>query len=332
MSARVEAKRRGQATRRMPTFVLVLSLATATVTTVASAPAQAQAATSNEGRAREAMQAGITAFGRGDAEGALREYERAKLLVPAANLPYRYAAEALLSLGRPREAMENLRTYLEKNPSVSDAEAVRGRIAALEAKLSRGDLGVRATGPGATLRIDGNEPHLLPHEASLPAGEHTLVVECEGYARLEQRVTVTAGKRDDLVLSLVPLSQPPKVAPAPVPPRLSETTTPPTVWPTVGAFGLGLGAVGLVTVIVLDATALGSKMDSLESASRAGDPRVGEIQNETVSLRTGLQVGYVASIVTLAAGAAVLLFAPHYVVRSDKANRDAQSSPFVFRF
>ena len=42
---------------------------------------------SEEAEAREAMQRGILLFGKGDAEGALREYERAMRLVPAANLP-----------------------------------------------------------------------------------------------------------------------------------------------------------------------------------------------------------------------------------------------------
>ncbi|NOU30499.1 MAG: tetratricopeptide repeat protein, partial [Polyangiaceae bacterium] len=91
-----------------------------------------------ENEARQAMQRGINLYGRGDAQGALAEYERAKALVPDANLPYRYAAEALLTLGRTSEAIANLEGYLKQNPNVSDAEAVRSRIDALREKLAPG--------------------------------------------------------------------------------------------------------------------------------------------------------------------------------------------------
>jgi len=273
-----------------------------------------------EAEAREAMQTGITRFGRGDAAGALEAYERAKKLVPAANLPYRYAAEALAALGRPREAMENLRTYLEKNPSVSDASVVRARIADLEAKLSRGDLGVRATVAGAQLSIDGGEPRALPLEVTLLAGEHTVVVTREGYARLEQKVLVSAGQHADLVLSLVPVS--PAARPAP-----TEASVP-TVWPAVGVVGLGAGGAGLVVAAVLDAT-LGAKLSELDRAALAGDPRAGEIQSEAAGLRTATQVAYVASVVTVLAGAAVLVFAPHRLARPATG---AAAAPFVIRF
>ena len=293
-------------------------------------PAKVPKRPTPEAEAREAMQSGIALFGRGDAKGALREYERAKRLVPAANLPYRYAAEALSSLDRPREAAENLRTYLQKNPAVSDAEQVQKRIVEIEAKLSRGDLAVRAARAGARARIDGQAVYDLPHDFSLPAGEHTVVVEGDGYVRLEQRVQIVAGKRDELFVTLVPKpgERGPTPVPTPTPPALRERAA--TAWPTVGAVGIGLGAAAVIVGAVVDATALGAAFDDVDAAARAGDPRLTDEQSAARGLRTGVQVTYVAGVVTLVAGAAVLLLAPHHMDATD--TRAATRSPFSFRF
>ena len=83
--------------------------------------------------ARAAMRRGMTALDRGDASAALEEYALAKRLVPAANAPFYYSAEALVRLGRWREAVENLEQYLGKDEKVSDADRVRERIAKLRA-------------------------------------------------------------------------------------------------------------------------------------------------------------------------------------------------------
>lgn len=257
---------------------------------------------SEEAEAREAMQRGILLFGRGDAEGALREYERAMRLVPAANLPYRYAAEAKLSLGRVREAIADLRTYLEKNPQVSDATAVAARIAELEARASRGDLAISATVAGATASVDHEAKVPLPHTMALTAGDHVVVVERSGYVTVEQRVRVTAGTRDTLVVSLVPVTE--RAAPTPEAPVR-------TAWPVVGITALALGGATLLAGGLVDATALGAKRDELARAADAGDPRLVDLQDEARSLRTGVQVTYAVGLVTAVAGAAVWLFAPH---------------------
>jgi tetratricopeptide (TPR) repeat protein len=308
-----------------------IALGASCLLAVAETPTFAQTAPrteqSPESEARSAMQTGITLFGRGDAEGALREYERAKRLVPKANLPYRYAAEALVALGRHREAVDNFRGYLEKNPTVSDAETVRRRIAELEERLSRGVLSLRATVVGALARVDDHEPTLLPHDFSLSVGEHKVVVEHEGYLRLEQRIEVVAGKREELLVSLV---AEPKTTRHPEPPlETPKPTRTTTVWPTVGAVGIAVGATTFVVGAIVDATALGAKFDAVDAAARVGDSRLESLQDETRGMRTGVQVTYVVGLVTLVAGAAVLLFAPHHV---DTTSRSAARGPLTFRF
>lgn len=274
---------------------------------------------SEEAEAREAMQRGILLFGKGDAEGALREYERAMRLVPAANLPYRYAAEAKLSLGRVREAIADLKTYLEKNPQVSDAAAVSARIAELEARASRGDLAISATVEGATAAVDHEPKVRLPHTMALTAGDHVVVVEKTGYVTVEQKVRVTAGTRDTLVVSLVPVAERP--APRPEAPVR-------TAWPVVGITALAVGGATLLAGGLVDVTALGAKRDELTRAADAGDPRLVEIQDEARSLRTGVQVTYVVGLVTAAAGAAIWLFAP----RTSRAHRESLARPFTVVF
>src|SRR3954470_18417041 len=105
-----------------------VAVAVAVAVALAIALASGKAAADDD-EALAAMRRGVAASGRGDAEEALREYEAAKRAAPLANMPYRYAAETLLSIGRYREAVENLEAYLAKRPDVGDAQDVRVLIA-----------------------------------------------------------------------------------------------------------------------------------------------------------------------------------------------------------
>lgn len=330
--SRMRSPRRALATTAMVVAFIAPAAFNRAALASGKPPSAAPATKSAETEAREAMQTGITLFGRGDAEGALREYERAKRLVPAANLPHRYAAEALVALGRLSEAIEAFQAYLDKNPNVSDAEAVRRRIADLVARVSRGDVGLRATAPGARARVDGGEAFALPHNLSLPAGDHTIVVECEGYLRLEQHLDIKAGERADLLLSLVKQPSAPAL-PRREPPTSSLANANANPWPIVGGVTLGVGAATLLVGAILDATALKAKFDDLDAASRANDPRLSDLQSETRGLRTGVQVTYVAGIVTLVAGLGVLLLYPRGTARGDLRGTSLPArSQLTFRF
>jgi tetratricopeptide (TPR) repeat protein len=243
------------------------------------------------------MQRGIALFGRGDAEGALREYERAEALAPAANLPYRYAAEAWISLGRTREAIASLEAYLRKRPDVSDAEAVRKRISELEKSLP-GTLSLRADAPRARARIDGREPTSLPLELELPPGPHVVVVESDGFRKSERVVRIPGHERLEVTVALE-----------------RDTVAPPTVnvatvWPTVGIATLAVGATAFTTAAIVDATALGSSYRELERASQAGATDLVEVRNQTRDLRTGLLVTYGVGLAGMLVGTGILLFAP----------------------
>lgn len=280
-------------------------------------PAAAAADAAEEAEAREAMQRGIALFGKGDAEGAIREYERAMRLVPTANVPYRYAAEAKASLGRLHEAIADLEAYLAKNPQVSDGASVRARIAELEARATRGELALEATVDGATVQIDDAPAVALPVDVSLAAGEHVVVVEKDGYLTVRQSVTVVSGKRDRLVVAISP-------RPAPTPLPAPRTGAAPSPWPTVGLVGVAVGGAALAVGGILDVTALGARFDAVDRAASAGDPRLPEIQDDARALRTVVQITYGAGLAVAIAGAALYL-----VTRGPRSAAQASATPWA---
>jgi tetratricopeptide (TPR) repeat protein len=115
--------------------------------------------------ARDAVRRGLQAFARGDAAAALAEYEHAEQLVPDANLPYRYAAEALAALERWDEAIASLERYLAIRPDVSDADAVRARIIELRERSARAKKEGTPRAPSPTATTDGSTPAASPAPA-----------------------------------------------------------------------------------------------------------------------------------------------------------------------
>ncbi len=173
------------------------------------------AAADDEG-ARAAMHRGVAAFGRGDAEAALAEYESAKKLAPEANAPCLYAAEALIQLQRWGLAIENLETYLQKNPSVSDAEDVRARIAKLRAERLPGRLRVSVDAPSATISIDG-KPSGGPATFELSPGKHTVEAQAPNRRPQTSEIVVVGDVEVPLTFDLVagdPIDTTPKPPPA----------------------------------------------------------------------------------------------------------------------
>jgi tetratricopeptide (TPR) repeat protein len=290
------------------------------------ASTQTPAEVDQEGLARGAMQRGIALYGKGDAAAALLEYERAKQLAPSANVPYRYAAEALLSLGRPREAIENFEGYLRKNPKVADAAAIRARIVELRAERLPGKVKISADAAPAQVRIDGGAPMPLPREVELPAGPHVLVFEAEGRTALERSVSVVGEKVTAVAAHLNLATKPASQLREPgTPLRLDDTASnAASRWKTGGGVTAGVGAAAVLTAVALDLTALRGSFATLEQASTNNDPSLATRQSDTRGLRTGVQITYISGIAVAAIGLGILLLSPKV------AKREAASS--VFRF
>jgi tetratricopeptide (TPR) repeat protein len=253
--------------------------------------------------ARAAMRRGVAAFGRGEAEKALEEYETAKRLVPHANAPYLYAAEALVALARYREAVDNLERYLAKSPDVSDADDVRRRIARIKAEHYPGRVQIVSNMPDATVELDG-ELRGKVREVELSPGRHHFELRAPSRAIVSQEVDVVGDRDATLVFSFV--EEPRTEAPSAPPPSPAAASP----WRTVGWVGAGVGATTLLVTLLVDVAALGPKVSEYRAAADRGDPGARGLREDAVGLRTGTIVGYVTGGIVTGAGLGIVLFGP----------------------
>jgi tetratricopeptide (TPR) repeat protein len=190
-----------------------------------SAPAWA-----DEGEARDAMQRGVAALGRGDAADALVEFRKAEALVPEAPVPYRYAGEALEQLGRFEEAVASYSTYLSIRPDSKDAAEIRGRIDRINSEKLQGQVAVRCSPDGAEVFVDGapTAAGVTPlEELHLSKGGHSLTVRAPGHVDKLLPIAITAGATTVVQCELSPIP-PPRIEPPVVRP---EPRTNPTLEP-----------------------------------------------------------------------------------------------------
>ncbi|HVH46620.1 MAG TPA: hypothetical protein VM925_29970 [Labilithrix sp.] len=257
--------------------------------------------------ARAAMRRGLEALERNEATTALAEYETAKRLVPGANAPYYFAANALEMLGRWREAKENLETYLAKDPNVSDAAQVQERIARIRATQLPARLLVRVTGSEeAEVFVDGSSKG-RPGTIELSAGSHHVEARAPSRVTAAQEVVLVGDAETSITLSLVPAP----VEKAPDVTLSVEPRSPSHGWRTAGWITAGVGTATLATSFLLDALVLGPKIDQYNAASAHADPAARGLRSEVESLQTVLLTTYVAGAVVAAGGLALILFAPH---------------------
>lgn len=109
---------------------------------------------------------------------------------------------------------------------------------------ARGFIGayrIRLVPRDAQLRIDGEARPLLPGEVvELDAGDHTLMIEREGYVTQRRRIDVNGGERAELSLALAPVPMSPSVVAAGEP--VEEN---PWLWT-----GIGVGVATIVGVVL----------------------------------------------------------------------------------
>lgn len=253
--------------------------------------------------ARAAMRRGMAALEQGAPEQALQDFEAAKRLVPAANAPWFFSGQALLALGRWREAVTSLETYLAKDPSVSDGEAVRAKIASVRAEHFPARLDVRVDAPGAELEIDG-APVGAPRAHEVSPGAHRLVARAPGRIAVTQSLDVVGDADVVVTFALPPSTAAPLVRAAPS----SAPSPAASPWRTVGWAALGAGAVGLGTTLLVDGLVLGDAISDYRAAQRARSSDAASLRSDAEGLQTGVVIGYVASsAIALAGGLLVLL-------------------------
>jgi tetratricopeptide (TPR) repeat protein len=253
--------------------------------------------------AQAAMERGIAAMTAGDPTAALTEYARAAELVPEANLPHRYAGEALESLARFPEAIESYELYLKKNPQVKDAAAIEARIKRLRAKHLDAEVSIACRPlPGDVYLDDGPEKiGTTPLAAvAVRAGEHRFRVRRAGYEDATYELRLAAGSSVAIPCELKPER---RERPAPPPPQ--RPSDPRKTW---GYITLGSGATLLVGSLIVDLTWLGSTIDDFHAAAASGDGRARGLEQRAHALQTAIGITYVTGAVLTATGGGLLLW------------------------
>jgi tetratricopeptide (TPR) repeat protein len=276
-----------------------------------SAPAWADdAAASPEAEGQLSMQRGIVKFGKGNAAEALVEYQRAIELVPNANLPYRYAAEACLALEKYPEAIAYLEKYLSLNAAVSDAAEVRSKVAALRKSKLPGSIELQADHPGASVKI-GERTWVLPARVTLPPGSYRATFTKEGLAPLDRSFEVVGDQVQKITVALP--------RPEAIPAKPERGNTP--LW--IGGTTLAVGALGLGVSSALDLLSLGPKLDRLERSAKSGAADLAEQRDGAKALSTALIVSYVGSLVLAAAGGVTLLLYKLIEPKSEPSRKES---------
>lgn len=259
----------------------------------------------SEAEAKAAMKRGLAASARHDTETALAEYRKAQKLVPDANVPHRYAAEALVELERYEEAIHEYETYLRIKPDVSDAPEIRRRMESARGKIE-GTIELTSSPSGATVFVDGNatKAGITPIAGlKLRRGPHTIVLQLSGRRDVKLSPVVRGGEA--LALAANFADPAPPDAPPP-PPR--ERSEPSKARTTLGWIALGAGGAVLGAALVVDTVVLSSKFDSFENKRRVDDPTAHDALSEAETLQTMAVVGYAAGAALAVTGLVLVLW------------------------
>lgn len=168
-------------------------------------------------QAKAAFVEGRARYAAGDFAEALEAFRQANALAPHPLM--------LFNIAQVFEAMDDLPAaidmygqYLATNPN--DAEAVKGKVGALQATLeSWPAVTVESMPPGAQVRVgDAKNPPrgTTPTTLRLPARGHTVFFSLAGHEDAQRPIQLAASDRSTLTVALVPIK-----------PMLRVVTTPP---------------------------------------------------------------------------------------------------------
>lgn len=228
--------------------------------------------------ARQHFERGYAAAQRGELEVAVTEFERAYATSPNPSVLFNLG-QAYASAGRPAEAVETLRRYLELGGDAISADR-RALVESLVEYHSRdlAELVLDVAPAGAEVSVDGRVVGVAPFAKPLVVarGAHVVVARLAGHEPRVQTVKMSAKERVSLRVALAP--------PAPSA-RLRLTCPVPDV--TVALDGRPVGRTPLATSI---AAAPGSRVLELARPGyvpvrRALELRPGEDTSTSCALR-----------------------------------------------
>lgn len=228
-------------------------------------------------------------------------------------------------LGETAKALRAYRDYLRLLPDAKDRETVNDAIANLERRLrekGQQQLMVFADPPSARISVDGKELGSSPASVELVAGNHTLLVQADGYERVERSFVMQVTRATEMTITLrpqpkdAPLADAPKVdpqkavvtdvgPPPPPPPVVVVPVEPgrkPRVWTWV-AGGVAVASAGGGVGLWAASNSTADQLRDGTVRSREDNQKIADAAN---GLSTGSAVAY--GVAGAAAVTAVVLF------------------------
>jgi hypothetical protein len=208
--------------------------------------------------ARRLLVEGNDLLNRGACAAALQRFQQAKAAYPSSYKVEVNLGTARECLGDAPAAAEHFEQFLKHADARALGDVVSGieeKVAALRKKLGR--LVVTCRLDGAELSIDGKSARTLPldHDVYLAPGAHQVTVARQGFLRFDQRVSLAAGERKELLAVLAPVpaaATAPTAGPTPEPAAESDAPRSKPIykrwwfWTVVGAVVVGAATAGIV--------------------------------------------------------------------------------------
>lgn len=154
--------------------------------------------------ARALFEVAVECADRNDLEGALGGFQDAYAACPHYAVLYN-TGQVLIKLHRPLEAADTLRRYLQEGGDEVPPDRrgdVEEQIRLLESLL--GTLSITTEPLGALIAVDGTEIGRTPLSEPIrqEAGDHTITASLDGYSPEQRSVSIAAGERLKIFLSL----------------------------------------------------------------------------------------------------------------------------------
>lgn len=224
-------------------------------------------------------------------------------------------ARSLVELGKLVEASSLL------NNVVNDGAASRGYKEAAKKQLAQVEpripwLSVHVVGPttGVHVEVDGKEAQ-ADVEAPVDPGAHSVGADADGYESGDTRVNVKEGEHKQVTITLTAVTK----AEEPKPKSSGGTKAPAIVAFSVGAVGIGVGAV--FGVLAFDETNKAKQFcDGNKCPAR---PEVVSARNTAIANGNVSTVGFVVGGVGVAAGVILLLTVGSSSSKTEEPKKDA---------
>jgi tetratricopeptide (TPR) repeat protein len=200
------------------TIAIAIAIAAAVALACLPGTARAQAVDKEQrAEAEQLFRAGERAYNAGQYVSAAQAFEKAWEIVPLPAIAFSAAQAYRLQYftdkkaGRLKRAIELYRLYLERAPdgsrrvdastSLAELEPIMARIEVESGTVKAEVINTKTTQlmvtsqiEGAIGTIDGGDAMPLPLVREVKAGKHDIVVEADGYFRIEQKADVVDGQ------------------------------------------------------------------------------------------------------------------------------------------